>query len=292
MHTKILELITNDWFDLSVELKRDHETDGCFGWVLEMWGYTITCARHGVKHNVIQQLQIEPASSWRQNVSGENPYIYHYTFGLEYTHDGLPMVGQSGEWSFDKRQYFGAFPPSTMAEPPECAHEAAHVLTALFNEGSAASPPWKAKAIHPQRDTTRKTPPPPFDESSPAYRAVVGTGPWELTSPAYRGKGANAFFFFEKGRMHTPIGAANWRPSDDGQEVMLDFCGNHAHKLEAGEDGQPVLRGDKYTFTLAKSQVPLKQMGDAAMWQAPLAKRIIGRGPYAWGAHISLISNL
>ncbi|KAJ1617648.1 hypothetical protein T492DRAFT_1098196, partial [Pavlovales sp. CCMP2436] len=234
LHKTILEKITNDWFELSVELKADRETDACFGWVLEMWGYTITCARHGVKHNVIQQLQIEPASTWRQNVSGENPYIYHYTFGLEYTHDGLPMVGQAGEWSFDKRQYFGAFPASPMADPPECAHEAAKVLTKLFNEGSAASPPWQAKAISAARDTTRRTPPPPLDESSAAYRTVVGTGPWELSSPEYSGKGANAYFFFEKGRVHTPI------------------------------------------------VVPLQLRRSPEMWQTPLAKRIIGAGPYAW----------
>lgn len=62
-----------------------------------MWGFTITCARLGVRLEIWQQFMIEPASTWHQNVTAEAPYIYHYTFGLEYTADGSPMVGQAGE---------------------------------------------------------------------------------------------------------------------------------------------------------------------------------------------------
>jgi hypothetical protein len=62
------------------------------GRVLEMWGYSIACARVGIKHYVWQQIQIEPSSTWHQNVTVEEPYIYHYTFGVEYSSDGIPMV--------------------------------------------------------------------------------------------------------------------------------------------------------------------------------------------------------
>lgn len=194
------------------------------------------------------------------------------------------MVGQPGEWSFDKRSYFGAFPASPMAEPPECAYEAAKLLVALFNEGSAASPPWQAKAAKNRGDTTRKVLQPPPNESAPAYRAVVGEGPWELVEPAWKGRDPNAFFFFAKGRAHTPIGSASWSLSKDGEEVVFEFCKRDSLKVEAGEDGRPVLRGKTYTFALAKGQLSPPGV-DPAMWSMPLAERIIGAGPYAWGAY-------
>ena len=38
-------------------------------------------------------MQTEPSSTWHQNVTAEDPYIYHYTFGVEYALDGIPVVG-------------------------------------------------------------------------------------------------------------------------------------------------------------------------------------------------------
>ena len=37
-------------------------------------------------------------------MSAEEPYIYHYTFGVEYSLEGFPMPGAVGEWSLDKRR--------------------------------------------------------------------------------------------------------------------------------------------------------------------------------------------
>ena len=53
-------------YSLSVDLKADGSADRAFGWVLEMWGYSIACARHGIKHYVWQQFQTEPSSTWHQ----------------------------------------------------------------------------------------------------------------------------------------------------------------------------------------------------------------------------------
>ena len=62
---------------------------------------------------------------WPQNVSGEDPFIYHYTFGVEYAADGIPVVGAVGEWSLDKRHYFGAPPPRNL----ECAELGARTVS-------------------------------------------------------------------------------------------------------------------------------------------------------------------
>ena len=125
VHVENLKKLTPLWYKLSVELKHDNAADRAFGWVLEMWGYSIACARVGIKHYVWQQFQIEPSSTWHQNVTIEDPFIYHYTFGVEYSQDGIPMVGAVGEWSLDKRHYFGAPPPKDLQTPPECAQECA-----------------------------------------------------------------------------------------------------------------------------------------------------------------------
>ena len=48
-------------------------------------------------------------------------YIFHYTYGIEYSQEGLPMELQVGEWSLDKRHYGGAYPPPNLDSPPEGA---------------------------------------------------------------------------------------------------------------------------------------------------------------------------
>ena len=95
LHVDMLKKVTPLWYDLSVTLKADRDADRAFGWVLEMWGYSLAAARVGLKHYVWQQLQIEPSATWHQNVTSENPFIYHYTFGVEYTSDGCRSPARS-----------------------------------------------------------------------------------------------------------------------------------------------------------------------------------------------------
>ena len=59
-----------------------------------------------------QQLQIEPSAAWHQDVKAQDPYIYHYTFGVEYNVDGTPVVGGKGAWSA------GGFPGLTSRRIP------------------------------------------------------------------------------------------------------------------------------------------------------------------------------
>ena len=40
-------------------------------------------------------VQAEPSSLWHTNLE-DGPHIYHYTFGLEYTLDGMPVIGGVG----------------------------------------------------------------------------------------------------------------------------------------------------------------------------------------------------
>ena len=89
IHLPLLRKLTPEWLDLSFVLKRDAEADKVFGWVLEMWGYTLAATRLGIRHYVWNSLQAEPSALWHSDLDGD-PHIYHYTFGLEYTADGAP----------------------------------------------------------------------------------------------------------------------------------------------------------------------------------------------------------
>ena len=57
---RMLARVVEPWWQLCLTLKRDPEADRAFGWVLEMWGWTLATARLGIRHIVNKQLQAEP----------------------------------------------------------------------------------------------------------------------------------------------------------------------------------------------------------------------------------------
>ena len=67
-----------------------------------MWGYSIAAASLKIKHRVLMQFQIEGGAGIR---APTDRYIFHYTYGIEYSLAGSPQTGQIGEWSLDKRHY-------------------------------------------------------------------------------------------------------------------------------------------------------------------------------------------
>jgi len=241
IHVDMLRKLTPEWLSLSFKLKRDAEANKIFGWVLEMWGYTMASNRLGIKHLVWDNFQTEPSALWHTSLDG-NPHIYHYTFGLEFTTDGLP-VATVGDWSMDKRHYMNAYPPRQLEPPPACAGNAAVTLHALFNEATANITDW---------------PTPPFSAATPG--AVKGTRGWGdggvgggvlsrtskgggmLTDAAYRRSslaqaaatrgpwkwnGNGPVLFFRGGRLHTPWGSGRWFLAGDAIAVNLRTCGTY-----------------------------------------------------------------
>ena len=67
------------------------------------------------------------------------PIRAQYTFGLEFTSDGLPVT-TIGDWSLDKRHYMSSYPPKQLEPPPACAGKAAATLYSLFNQASGKLP--------------------------------------------------------------------------------------------------------------------------------------------------------
>eukprot|EP00962_Isochrysis_galbana_P031447 scaffold10249_cov72-Isochrysis_galbana.AAC.1 len=140
-------------------------------------------------------------------------YLVHYTYGIEYSREGIPMElqvpipvgggrwrcllaspfpapepppwypGQVGEWSLDKRHYMGHYPPTALLPPPACAHDRAFVLTQLINNASAAltiAGTWPdAKGGSPNTYHTLPLRAPPASGTGP--RSISGTGPWSIS---------------------------------------------------------------------------------------------------------------
>ena len=60
IHMDALKRLVKPWYDLSFALKVDPAADAEFGWMLEMWGYSIGAAVGGVAHKLMDTLQLEP----------------------------------------------------------------------------------------------------------------------------------------------------------------------------------------------------------------------------------------
>ena len=98
-----------------------------------------------------REWQIEPGAGRNIPRGASNEpehYIFHYTYGIEYSLAGLPQTGSIGEWSLDKRHYGVSYPPRDMAAPPARASESASWLLAAWNEASAGIAAWpETKAL-------------------------------------------------------------------------------------------------------------------------------------------------
>ncbi|KAH7436271.1 hypothetical protein KP509_05G011400 [Ceratopteris richardii] len=109
-----LELIAPTWMNISLYMKNDIEADEAFGWVLEMYAYAIASSIHGVKHVLRKDFMVQPP--WDLEVAEK--YIIHYTYGCDYTMQGVLTYGKIGEWRFDKRSYLLSAPPRNLSLPP------------------------------------------------------------------------------------------------------------------------------------------------------------------------------
>ena len=58
IHKPMLEKVAEPWWKLSLEMKHDSAANTVFGWVLEMWGYNLAARNLGIRHTVLQDLQV------------------------------------------------------------------------------------------------------------------------------------------------------------------------------------------------------------------------------------------
>mmetsp|Transcript_9245 Transcript_9245/g.15859 ORF Transcript_9245/g.15859 Transcript_9245/m.15859 type:complete len:123 (-) Transcript_9245:130-498(-) len=117
---------------MAVKMKTDPEADRAWGWVLEMWAYTAAAKVNGIYHDLVPELQAQPP--WDTTLDGF--YIIHYTYGNDYTKDGVFTPGKIGQWRFDKRSYMGRIPPSPLELPPKGTPSSVRTLIEMINEAT------------------------------------------------------------------------------------------------------------------------------------------------------------
>ncbi|KAJ0978781.1 hypothetical protein J5N97_014255 [Dioscorea zingiberensis] len=67
-----LEKIAPTWMNVSLMMKNDPETDKTFGWILEMYGYAVASALHGVQHTLHREFMIQVTLIKMINEATEN----------------------------------------------------------------------------------------------------------------------------------------------------------------------------------------------------------------------------
>ena len=306
IHKSQLLKIAKPWYELTLKICADGEAVQALGWVREMWGWCIAAGQLGIKHRVLEAFQYEGGSignrerplAWPVPPTPVTPdraempyYIFHYTYGIEYSVEGLPMELQVGEWSLDKRHYMGGGPPRQLLAPPACAHDRAHVLRALYNNASATLE-WGGGA-NGQADRFNNLAFRGHDLRGHTTAAkLLGTGPWVLA-----GRMGGRSFRLEKmwilnnGWMVSQKGHGRWGvngASDPyltfatcGQKLRLKLVIAPADATEGAGGWSLVTDGGE---TMATLSVPADVL---ALWstapRAPadeLAARVEGSGPY------------
>mmetsp|Transcript_25055 Transcript_25055/g.63575 ORF Transcript_25055/g.63575 Transcript_25055/m.63575 type:complete len:832 (-) Transcript_25055:131-2626(-) len=273
IHVDLLKKLVGPWLAMSYKLKMDPDADSKLGWVLEMWGYSVSSTCLGVKHLVDPEFQFEGGSIGSHERMMEMFKIFHYTYGVEYSVAGVPMELQVGHWSLDKRHYGRAFPPRNLSPPPLCAEQRARLLVGAFNEASANIPDWPSTY---GPDTWRV---PPADAPLPVHafansalaRRVVGTGPWRWAGAGCCGGGAqdqdNAIpiFFMRDGLIWSEVGTGAWGLDTNNAEALLVTFITVTSRLtfQLKADGQPwtfeaspLGRGDVTGFAGGVHKVP------------------------------------
>lgn len=133
-----LERVAPTWVNLTSLVKQDKEADREWGWVQEMYAYSMASFLNNVSHDLRIDLMVQPP--WDRNIGGA--YILHYTYGCDYTLEGVFTPGKIGAWRFDKRTFGNNPPPRNLSLPPDGAPETVFAIIRMVNNATASLPDW------------------------------------------------------------------------------------------------------------------------------------------------------
>jgi len=108
IHKDQLKPVVELWSNLSITIKQDEEADTTWGWVQEMFAWSIasTQVEPVVEYELVPELMLQPP--WDAYLTAENgkeAYIIHFTYGNDFNEEGVFTPGKIGFWHFDKRDY-------------------------------------------------------------------------------------------------------------------------------------------------------------------------------------------
>lgn len=110
-----LKRVVPIWYDLSLKVHEDDEAVEKWGWIQEMYAFTLAMYSAGVHPvSLLPDLMAQPPWDWDTS----RYTLLHYTYGLDYTLEGVFTPGVVGDWHWDKRDFRGPI-PRNMQGPPE-----------------------------------------------------------------------------------------------------------------------------------------------------------------------------
>jgi hypothetical protein len=140
MTLKDLKTVVPLWYDLSLKVHEDDDAVDAWGWVQEMYAFTMAMYKAGI-HDVtlLPDMMAQPPWDWMF----ERYTLLHYTYGMDYTLEGVFTPGVIGEWRFDKRSYGDRPIPRNLDPPPDgMTNSLVRFLIDAFNEATDAIPLW------------------------------------------------------------------------------------------------------------------------------------------------------
>lgn len=121
------------------------------GWIVEMYAYLIASTQlesGPIEYELIRELMVQPPFDYHTTIGDKEhekqAYIVHFTYGQDTDASGKITYGTRGAWHWDKRDYYGGYPPiEKMTQPPEgCKNEALKTLMAKLKEAAENLPAW------------------------------------------------------------------------------------------------------------------------------------------------------
>ncbi|KAK9826707.1 hypothetical protein WJX74_011081 [Apatococcus lobatus] len=140
-----LAAVVDAWYDISLRLKNDPEADKAFGWVLDMYGWSIASSQHpdGPLQYDLHLLEFMIQPPWdetlAQGPSKENTTILHYTYGSDFNlTTGKFTPGTVGQWHWDKRDFSTRYPDGNIDCPAIIQPQTTHLQMWYINQAIAA----------------------------------------------------------------------------------------------------------------------------------------------------------
>lgn len=147
IHKRQFAAIADSWFKLSIAIKNDTEADREFGWVQEMYAYSIASATtldKPIRYALHVEMQLQPP--WDKTLMSENgrpAYMIHFTYGNDFDEKGKFTPGKVGFWHWDKRDWTSKYIPRNFPLPPEgCDNLAVIELVKRVNEAANHLERW------------------------------------------------------------------------------------------------------------------------------------------------------
>ncbi|KAL4424646.1 hypothetical protein ABPG77_002264 [Micractinium sp. CCAP 211/92] len=147
IHKRQFAAISDSWFKLSIAIKNDTEADKEFGWVQEMYAYSIASAitlDKPIRYALHAEMQLQPP--WDKTLTAENgrpAYMIHFTYGNDFDEKGQFTPGKVGFWHWWAAAWANKYIPRNFPLPPDgCDNLAVIELVNRVNEAADHLEHW------------------------------------------------------------------------------------------------------------------------------------------------------